>query len=462
VPTMQPRPLSASTLVRLGVATVLAIGLGGPSDAMPQQSAPEGQARSTGLPTGVGWTFNLDAAWGTFGFMNSLYTNPKPGQPSGELGDNWFEGSIKPALTGTYETPAAWTIWGKASVVGERTYGAAPSLVGEDASSFKAEDLALGIRSGKALGALGDDAIELTVGRAPYQLGRGMLLWDGAAEGGTRGGYWTNARKAFAFASIARLRTGRHTAEGFYLRRDELPEADFNTRLAGVNYEASVGEATTIGATYLRWWANDLAPERNGLNVYNIRAYTAPFPTVPSLSFEVEYARERNGDLVDANAWTLLGAYEFAAARWTPKVSYRYAYFQGDDPATSRGEAWDALLPGFSDWGSWWQGEIAGEYFMANSNLASHQLRLHFAPNDRIGTGVIAWDFLADQPGSLGPGVTSRDIAFELDWYMDWKLNDNFTASFVAAFGNPGKLVEQNSGRTRNFGYGMVYFAYSY
>jgi hypothetical protein len=447
-----------------GIAIAIGVALWGaaPVGVFAQTAPPESEARSTGLPAGVEWTFNLDASWGSFGFMNSLYTNPKPGQPSGDLGDNWFEGSVKPALTGAYHTPGGWMIWGKASVVGERTYGAAPSLVGEDASSFKAEDLAFGLRSGKALERWGDDAIEITVGRAPYQLGHGMLLWDGAAEGGTRGGYWTNARKAFSFASIARLRTGPHTAEGFYLRKDELPEADADTRLAGVNYEASVGEATTIGATYLRFWANDLAPGRHGLNVYNVRAYTAPIPDVPSLSFEFEYAREQNGDLVDSNAWTLLGAYEFANAGWTPRVSYRYAFFQGDDPATSRGEAWDALLPGFSDWGSWWQGEIAGEYFAANSNLVSHQVRLHLAPNDRIGTGVIAWDFLADQPGSVGPGVTSRDIAFELDWYMDWKLNRNFSASFVAAFANPGALVAQNSGRTKNFGYGMIYFAYAY
>ena len=26
---------------------------------------------------------------------------------------------------------------------------------------------------------------------------------------------------------------------------------------------------------------------------------------------------------------------------------------------------------GFSDWGTWWQGEIAGEYFLSNSNLRS-------------------------------------------------------------------------------------------
>jgi hypothetical protein len=440
----------------LSIALVLLV-----ASAAGAQEKPEGEARSTGLPGGVDWTFNFDASWGNFGFMNSLYTNPKPGQPSGNLGDNWFEGSVKPALTAAYKTASTWTLWGKVSAVGERTYGAAPSLVGEDASSFKAEDLAFGVRSGKALGGLGDDAVELTVGRAPYQLGHGFLLWDGAAEGGTRGGYWSNARKAFAFASIARLETEEHKVEAFYLKRDELPEANTDTRVFGVNYEASLG-STTLGGTYMKFRANELSPERDGLNVYNLRAYTAPFPGLEGLSLEFEYAREKNGDLLDSHAWTLQGAYELGSAKWTPRLSYRYAHFQGDDPATGRGEAWDPLLPGFYDWGSWWQGEIAGEYFVSNSNLVSHEVRLHLAPTKKIGTGVIGWDFLADHPGSVGPGVTSRDIALELDWYMDWKLNENFTASFVAAFADPGKLVEQNSGRTKNFGYGMIYFAYSY
>ena len=53
-------------------------------------------------------------------------------------------------------------------------------------------------------------------------------------------------------------------------------------------------------------------------------------------------------------------------------------------------------------------------------------------------------------------------MAFETDWYMDWKINDNFTLSVVGAFADPGKVVEQLYGRTKNFAYGMVYLAYSY
>jgi hypothetical protein len=162
------------------------------------------------------------------------------------------------------------------------------------------------------------------VGRTQYRLGHGFLLFDGAAEGGMRGGYWTNARKAFEFAAIGRVRPGAHTIESFYLDKDELEEHDTGSRLWGGNYEYGIGERTTLGATYMRWFANrELKPGRDGLNAFNLRAYTAPLPGTPDLSFEFEYASERNGEALDSNAWMAEGSYEFSEARWKPKFTYR-------------------------------------------------------------------------------------------------------------------------------------------
>jgi len=336
-----------------------------------------------------------------------------------------------------------------------------PRAFGSDVSSFGPEDLAIGWRSGTAW-SVGDDAIDVSVGRLPYQLGHGMLLYDGAGEGGSRGGYWTNARKAFEFGTVARFAPAHHRAEVFYLDRDELPEHDTGSRLWGVNYELTPGDETTIGVTYMKWFAHaDLAPGRDGLSVWNLRAYTRPLTAVRQLSVDAEYAAERNGARLDADAWTVQGAYDLDAITWTPTVSYRYAWFQGDDPATPAHEAFDPLSPGFSDWGSWWQGEIAGEYFVANSNLVSHQVRVHVAPRESLSGGVILYGFRADVPASYGSGVTARDIAFETDLYTDWKVREHVTLSVVAAYADPGKAVQQASGRTKNFAYGMIYVAYS-
>ena len=411
------------------------------------------------MPAGLDWTFNFDATWGAFGFGDSLYTDPKPEQPSGDLSDDWFEGSVKPALSGEYTTDSSAQFYGELSGVGERTYGAAPSLVGEDASSFDVEDLYIGWRSGNALG-LGENVLDFTVGRAQYRLGHGMLLWDGASEGGTRGGYWTNARKAFEFAAIGRFKPGNHTVEGFYLDKDDLPEADSVSKLWGVNYEYAFGEDTTLGATYMEWSANPSreAGARRPRRLQLARVHRA-VPKLKGLSFEVEYAQEDNGLLLDSTAWNALGAYQLEGG-WQPKFSYRYAFFEGDDPATADNEAFDGLFTGFYDWGTWWQGEIAGEYFVSNSNLISHQLRVHVDAEREHQDRAHALRLSARQAASAG--VTSDDVALELDWYMDWTVNDNFTVSFVVALAEPGDAVEQSSGRADTFLYGMVFAAYSY
>ena len=124
-------------------------------------------------------------------------------------------------------------IYGKVSGVGERTYGAAPSLVGDDHSSFDVEDLYIGWRSGNSLGSLGENVLDFTVGRTQYKIGHGMLLWDGSAEGGSRGGYWTNARKAFEFAAIGRFKPGNHTVEAFYLRQGRPAGVEYRQQALG-------------------------------------------------------------------------------------------------------------------------------------------------------------------------------------------------------------------------------------
>ena len=426
------------------------------------QASPQAQVeRPIGLPSGIDWTFNFDASWGSFGFANSLFQNPKEGVQE-TLGDQWLEGAIKPSLSGSHTLASSSQIYGKVSAAGERTYGSSPVVFGGDESSFKVDDLSFGWRSGKSVGS-GENVLDFTVGRAPFTIGHGMLLWDGTAEGGSRGGYWTNVRKSFQFAAVGRLHPGAHRVEGFYLDRDELPESESGTRLWGATYEYALGEHSTLGATYLKFFADtDVKPDRDGMDVVNLRAYAAPISSLPDLSFEFEYASERNADRLSSNAWTLQGAYELSKVSWTPRFTYRFAFFQGDDAATTRNENFDALLPGFSDWGSWWQGEIVGEYIASNSNLVSHLVRAHFTPTESIGAGVMYYHFMLDQPSALASGVTSSELAREFDAYMDWKINENFTASLVGAYANPGAAAQQAFDRTKNFSYGMVYVAYSY
>jgi hypothetical protein len=416
------------------------------------------EKRPTGLPSQVQWQFNFDAGLGVFGFANSLYLNARP-DPSGDLSDNWWEGYAKPKLSATYGLKTG-ELYGAASVVGERTFGAPPPLVGAEASSYQPEDLYIGWRSGNSL-SLGENALDFTFGRTQYRIGQGYLLWDGGGEGGSRGGFWSGARKAWALAGVARFKPKQHTFEAFYLNRNEVPESETGTRLWGGNYELSLGESNTLGASYLHFYSDSL-PDRDGMSVFNLRGYVSPFKRLPNLSLGAEFAQEENGDLLSSTAWMAQAAYQFASTAWAPKVSYRYAFFEGDDPATTKNEGFDMLFPGFYDWGTWWQGEIAGEYFLSNSNLISHQVRVHATPSEALGAGLIGYVFRLDHAASFGPGVTSKDVGTELDAYADWKVNSNFIVSFVAALAHPQDAVTQATGRADDFTYGMIYVSYSY
>jgi hypothetical protein len=183
---------------------------------------------------------------------------------------------------------------------------------------------------------------------------------------------------------------------------------------------------------------------------------------VPQATVEFEYVSERNGDLLNSNAWTLQASYELSGLTWRPTLTYRYAFFQGDDHDTTRNETFDPLLPGFHDWGTWWQGEIAGEYFLSNSNLMTHLARVHVTPRDSISGGLLFFKYLLDQPETFAPGVTANSLAVEGDLYVDWKINGNFTLSVVTAFANPQTAARQAFDRSKNFGYGMVFLAYSF
>lgn len=415
------------------------------------QAEDEEKKSLPGFPAGTDVQLEFSAGWGFFGFGNSLYANSHD-EVQQDLSDNWMEGYVKGGFSFTHKLSGGGEIYSKITGVGERTYNAPPPLVGGEASSFDVEDLHIGWRN---------ETFDIFVGRGQYTIGHGMLIWDGNSEGGSRGGFWTNARKAYEFAGVAKAKFGGVKVEGFYLDRDELPENDSSSATYGANLEYAWGEddANVIGATYTSWTANGLRPERDGLDVIDLRAFLTPFPALSALSFELEYAKEDNGELLDSSAWNALVGWQFGG-NWKPRLSYRYAVFEGDDPDTDENENFDGLWTGFYDWGTWWQGEIAGEYFLSNSNLVSHQLRLHAKPNDSISTGLIFFDFSFDD--AAGAGFVSDDIVTELDWYMDWTLNDHFTVSFVAAYAQPGDAVEEGFDRDDDFWYGMVYVAYSY
>jgi hypothetical protein len=245
---------------------------------------------------GITWDYGVQASAGYFNFRNSLYAEIEP-DPPGDLGEDWTEFSFKPWVNFELSTGAgAW--FGKASWVYARTGDDATEISGGHASSTDLDDLYLGWRHGSPE----SGQLEIAGGRFPYRLAHGFLLEDGYADGGSRGAMWTNPRSAWAPGGRVQYRQSGHTAEVFYLERDERPELNADIRVSGVNYEwRSAASAWTLGASFLNLKANELERSLDGADVWNFRIFTEPL-TVP-LTIEVEGVHEDNGLLLDATAW---------------------------------------------------------------------------------------------------------------------------------------------------------------
>jgi hypothetical protein len=68
-----------------------------------------------------------------------------------------------------------------------------------------------------------------------------------------------------------------------------------------------------------------------------------------------------------------------------PYLSYRYSVLLGRPTRPlSENETFDPLFYGMSDWGTWYQGEIFGEFAASNRNLTTHTLRLRVEPIDTV------------------------------------------------------------------------------
>jgi hypothetical protein len=410
---------------------------------------------SESTPNGTRWEYGVKAAIGYFNFRDSLFVNVGP-DPPGNLSDDWTEFFIKPWVSFERETNIG-TWFGSASFIYAKTGDDASEVSGGGAGSADFDDLYIGWR----YGAKESGQFELSGGRLPYQVAHGFLISDGYADGGSRGALWNNPRVAWAPGARARYLYGGHTVEVFYLERDDRPEFDADVRFSGINYEwLSSDSAWNIGGSYMAFKANELGPDLDGADVWNLRLYFQPFSA--PLTIEAEWAYEDNGPLLDATAWYIQPFWTWEEIKWQPTIYYRYAFFEGDNPNTVADEDFDPLFPAFYDWGSWWQGEIAGEYFLANSNLKTHMLRLHTKPTNNIGTGLIYFDYSLDQPGSYQDGVTSSDLAREINWYMDWSVNKMFTLSFVLARNNPGAAVKEAFNRSKSFKYGMIQLNFAY
>jgi hypothetical protein len=406
---------------------------------------------------GLSFTLGLEAAIGGFLTRGTNFgagrIDVRTEEPTGEA--DWGEGYIKPVVSAEFPTPATGTLYGGLSGIASATVGDgdAAGFTHSGDGGAAVETAFLGWRSGRLFAEpWGEDVLDLSYGRQEFQVGDGFLILDGNLDQFEKGTYWLAPRLAFQQAGLVRINTEPVRADLFYLDSDRHQD---HTKLAGINLEYKT--SGTLGLMYFHVLDSGTPTTfgaRDGMDVLSVRVNELTFPALPNLSLWGEYVSEqgggRDGD-VDARAWYLEGQYSFAEWAWSPTLSYRYASFSGDpDPDDDRRQDFDPFFYGWSrGWGTWFQGEVTGEYLLFNSNQLNHMLHLSLQPAESLSVGAIAYRFNLDTNNYYSTPVSDRHFDDEINLYLEWTLTEqlSITAAYGIAF--PGTAAKERFGDER-------------
>ncbi len=96
--------------------------------------------------------------------------------------------------------------------------------------------------------------------------------------------------------------------------------------------------------------------------------------------------RTRTATTFTGKGYYAQALYEFSDVAWKPTVSYRYALFNDE---------FNPLAYGFTDYGYWFQGEIAGNYPLYNNNLKSNMFRVNVKPIESVTVNLFYYNVQA-------------------------------------------------------------------
>jgi Alginate export len=359
--------------------------------------------------------------------------------------NGWLEHSHEEGLHVRYPLGSFGTFEGRVSGIYTLT-ASGPDAAASNGSrrtvdAYTLESGYLGWQSEDLFPRLGHNAIELSAGSQNYQVFDGLLFWDGGQDATDRGANWISPRKAFRETGIARLNLGGLVFEGVHLKYNDNP--DTHTRLGAGRIEYVTDDwfmkHSKVGFMAFDIYESDTA-SRNGMNGVYVYHEATPLPALTDFAYTTSFVRQsnsRSSGLSEAYGWYVAPAYQLSSLPWKPQLSYRYASFSGGGT-----RAFDSLFTGLSDWGSWFQGELLGEFVLSNSNLNSNQVRLLLKPNEILTMNLIYYKFLLDnrnQEFGLTPARVNRSLADEVDLIVDVAPTNWWSLSATCSVANPNQ-----------------------
>lgn len=379
-----------------------------------------------------------------------LFLNPAAGYYPGAR-TSWTEGSLE--LGGGFAAQLGNTpLYAFGALTGMKTWTLGADIFRDDNRDFDAVEKAYA-------GLFYADAAtrnyaKLGVGRQTFTLNDGFLvnLVRGSVNAGPRGASYLGPRLTNQFSVLADGRLGAWSFNAFYIDPSELEEFETDTTFLGGNLkyrftgdvalDATLISIVTSESTYQT--ADGRSLPRQGTNTAAAHLLWKNLGA-DGVFLESEFGHQWHPDY-DMSAWAGYATLGYIArqAKWTPSLSYRYAVFSGDDPATQGYERWDSLLS--TGLGIWLQGINFGK-IVSNSNLATHRVQLNVAPMEALN---VTFDYhrlilpqTADVNASRLPApVTSHDLGQEFTLSARWAINRNLYLQGLASYAMPGAALK--------------------
>jgi hypothetical protein len=400
----------------------------------------------------------IGASLGFFTQDNSWFGNSEG--YLGKKSDSWWESLVRPGFEFNYVLANTQSFYGQLDGVQANTFGgldaAGSNFDFGDTNDFRIDHAYAGWKSGNLFSSLGEDFLDVSFGRQTYVLGNGFLFANQGGSGANRAAFWIGGRNTADYAGIVRMKTGNWSGDLVYFEADDIAKTD--SRVGGANLEYTVEKVANIGVGFYGMESD--VDARDSMQIYDIRGGIHPFALMDGmeilkpLRLEAEYAHEdADTGYQNGNAWYAAVSYAFENCPWKPELTYRYASFDDN---------YDSLYYGSTDWGTWYQGEIMGEYALVNSNLDSHMLKLKMQPNDAVTLNLIYFNFSYNDEKSADATLTSDEIADEYNLIVDWSVNDHLALSVVGGIATPGDAMKQATNSDDNWYYMMLFGSISF
>lgn len=367
-------------------------------------------------------------------FTSKKSYNPLGNRTAGRV--SWQEAATKYGFKGSYGLGDSGLLYGSLKGITTGTWGdgdpAGWSIGGERRTNL--EEAYVGWKSADLFPALGKDGIDLSVGRQGLVIGDGFIIKNdgfnmgaGAGERLNRGGgYYVGLRQSYGETAILRLGGAQGWRSDLAWLKSANPiQAETSLGLLNVEH---VSEQSTLGLLYVHGLdVNDqiASPgqmQREGLNQYSVRYKTnAGNPNV-FLSTELTYQDKRDS----GRAGYTEGGYTFSDLPLSPTISYRYARYS---------RTYDPLFSGFyRGYGTWVQGEVAGNYAGAfNSNAAIQNVGLKLKASETVKLGAQVFDLKTLDTSNYD--FSGR----ELDLYAEWTPSAHYYIAPMVGFYKPKK-----------------------